>query len=80
LRKKSYSPLYIFFYILFSPFTWQVLTGFVLAFFLAPVVILPEMGAAGQIMLYVMIATIGFAASAKPARGIVRGLKKVILT
>jgi len=77
--QDSRSSLYTFFFILFLPDTWQILMGIILAIFLAPVMTSPEMGIAAKSMLYLMTATIGYAASGIPARGIVRVLKKVIL-
>lgn len=77
--QDSRSHLYTFFFILFLPDTWQILMGIILAIFLTPVMTSPEMGVAAKIMLYLMTATIGYAASGIPAKGIVRILKKVIL-
>lgn len=73
------TPGYIFFFVLFSPDSWQILIGVVCAAFLGPVIASPEMNVWGKIVLYFMIATIGYAASAVPARWFARSLRKVVL-
>jgi hypothetical protein len=79
LQKRPLTFSYIFFYILFLPDSWQVLIGIVVAYIFAPRAITPEAGPFSRIMLYVMIATIGYAASRLPARGMTRIIKKLIL-
>ena len=79
MQKRPLTFSYIFFYILFLPDSWQVLIGIAAAFIFAPLAFTPETGQLGRIMLYVMIATIGYAASRLPARGITRVIKKLIL-
>jgi hypothetical protein len=65
--------------VLFSPDTWQTVIGVVCAALLGPLIVSPEMNLFGQVVLYFMIATIGYAASAVPARWFVQMLKKVVL-
>ncbi len=77
--KRPITPAYVLFYILFLPDTWQVLIGVLVAIFVAPVVLSPEMATSAQVMVYIMLATIGYAASRGPARGITRMIKKWIL-
>ena len=79
MQKRPLTPNYIFFYILFLPDSWQVLIGVIAAWLLAPRAISPQTGLFGSVMLYIMIATIGYAASRLPARGITRLIKKLIL-
>ncbi len=79
LPKRPLTFSYILFYILFLPDSWQILIGVVAAYILAPRTITPEMGLFGRIMLYIMIGTIGYAASRLPARAITRVIKKAIL-
>jgi hypothetical protein len=79
LGKKQLTIRYIIFYILFLPDFWQFLTGLIAAYFLAPVVGFPDTGYGGRTMLFVMIATIGYAVSSLPARWITRILIKWIL-
>jgi hypothetical protein len=77
--KRPLTPGYVLFYILFLPDTWQVLVGVLMAYFLTPAVLSQEMGTPAKVMTYLMIATIGYAASRGPARGFVHMLKKWIL-
>jgi hypothetical protein len=79
LRKRPLTFSYILFFILFLPDFWQVLIGLSVAYFFTPRVVTPETGLLGRIVLYLMIATIGYAASRLPARGITRIIKKLIL-
>ena len=77
--QRPLTPSYIIFLVLFAPDTWRILCGFLLAIFLAPYIVKPDMTLAGRTMLYVMVAAIGWAISGKPARWITDGLKKAIL-
>ncbi|MBI5592211.1 MAG: hypothetical protein HY881_17235 [Deltaproteobacteria bacterium] len=79
MSKRQLTIRYIIFYILFLPDSWQVLTGFIAAYFLTPLVGLPGMGYGGRAMLFIMIATIGYVVSAVPARWATRILIKWIL-
>jgi len=79
LNKKQLTVRYIIFYILFLPDSWQVLTGLIAAYFLAPFVGLPDTGSGARAMLFIMIAAIGYTASRAPARWITRILTKWIL-
>ena len=77
--KRPITPGYVLFYILFLPDTWQVLIGVLVAIFVAPTVLSPEMSTSANVMVYLMLATIGYAASRGPARGFTRMIKKWIL-
>lgn len=77
--KRPITPGYVLFYILFLPDTWQILIGVVTAIFLTPAVLPPEMATSAKVMVYIMVATIGYAASRGPARGLTRMIKKWIL-
>ena len=79
MAKRKITPAYLFFYLLFLPDTWQVLMGVVLAIFLVPAIVKPDMGAGAVAMLYVMCATIGYALTAKPGKWISNWLKRQIL-
>jgi len=79
LSKRQLTIRYIIFYILFLPDSWQVLTGLIAAYFLTPLVGLPDTEYGGRAMLFIMITAIGYAASSKPARWITRILVKRIL-
>jgi hypothetical protein len=79
LPNRNITPGYILFFVLFSPDTWRIVMGVGCAAALGPFIALPEMNVWGRIVLYFMIATIGYTASAIPARWIARSLKKVVL-
>jgi len=78
-EKRPITPGYVLFYTLFLPDTWQILIGVLVAYFVTPAVLSPEMGTFAKVMVYIMIATIGYAASRGLARGITRMIKKWIL-
>jgi len=78
-EKRPITPGYVLFYILFLPDTWQILIGVIVAYFVTPLVLSADMATSSQVMVYLMMATIGYAASRAPARGITRMIKKKIL-
>lgn len=78
-KKRPLTPGYVLFYILFLPDTWQVLIGLLVSYLVTPSILSPEMSLSAKIMIYLMLATIGYAASRGPARGITRVIKKWIL-
>ena len=77
--KRPLTPTYVVFYILFSPDAWQVLIGVLLALFFTPHILPPDLSLAGHAMLYIMVAAIGWALSARPANWMTTRLKKIIL-
>jgi len=79
LNKRPITISYIIFYILFLPDTWRILMGIIFSAFLAPLAVTPEMGIRGKILIYIMIATIGYSASGIPGRWISKMFKKLIL-
>jgi hypothetical protein len=79
LQKKPLTFSYILFYTLFLPDTWQILIGITASYILAPLAVTSKTGLFGRVMLYIMIATIGYTVSRLPARGISRIIKKLIL-
>jgi hypothetical protein len=79
LKKRQRTPAYIIFYILFLPDTWQILMGTAAAYFLVPVILPEQMALPSRVVLYLMTATIGYAASGFAARRITSILKKTIL-
>jgi len=70
---------YWIFFLLFSPDFWRILAGLAFAGLLTPRIVPPDLHAGGLVMLYVMMATIGWAVSGVPARWISNGLKKWML-
>ena len=79
MQKSSRSFSYYIFYALFLPDTWQIIIGIAASYLLTPLAISRGGGVFGRVMLYIMIATIGYTASRLPARGISRIIKKLIL-
>lgn len=70
---------YIVFYILFSADSYRVLIGMAAGALFSPPLIQPDQSTPGKIVLFLMIATIGYALSAAPGRGIAAYLRKKIL-
>jgi len=80
LRKRPITPAYVIFYILFSPDTWRILIGIILAGFLvSPITRSQEFGPAGKTMLWVMLVAIGWSISAFPGKKIADFFKRIIL-
>jgi hypothetical protein len=79
LSKRPLTINYIIFYILFSPDTWRILIGIGVAAFLAPNIIQPNQSPSGAVVIYLMIAAIGYAFSARPGRWISDKMKRALL-
>ncbi len=79
MQKRPITLNYVIFYILFLPDTWRIIMGIVLSALLTPHATPVSLGAGGRVMLYIMIATIGYAGTAVPGRWISEMLKKLIL-
>ena len=79
MTRRPVTPSYIVFYILFLPDAWRILIGIIFSAFLSPLAVPPAMGLCGKILIYIMIATIGYSASGIPGRWISNLFKKLIL-
>ncbi|RJQ65896.1 MAG: hypothetical protein C4519_26810 [Desulfobacteraceae bacterium] len=79
MPKRSITPAYIFFFILFWPDTWRIAIGLTAAGLLSPLILTPDLGEFGKGMIFFMLACMGYAAAALPARAISRFLQKWIL-
>ena len=79
MAKRTLTPTYLFFYILFLPDTWQVIIGIAAAYFFVPVILKPDMGTGAIAVLYVMCAAIGYALSAKLGKWVGNTVKRLIL-
>ena len=79
MTDRPRTPTYYVFFILFHPDAWRILFGFVFSMLLTPQVAPPDLATPGRLMLYMMLAAIGWAISGIPARWITRTLKKVLL-
>ncbi len=82
MNNRSGRPItlaYLIFFVLFSIETWRILFGFIISIMLTPRIITTDISIMGRSMLYVMVASIGWAVSEKPAKWISAGFKKIIL-
>lgn len=79
MARRPITPAYIIFYILFLPISWRILAGIAAAVLLTPYVTGTDMDAVGRVVMFVMLAAIGYAASGVPARLITGKLKKWFL-
>jgi len=79
MRNRPLTVRYMIFYGLFLPDTWQVLAGLITAYFLSPFVITSDGGIPRRVMVFVMIAVIGYAAFRMPALWITKKLIQWIL-
>ncbi len=80
MKKRPLTPAYIFFYILFSPDTWRILSAAVLAFLLAPALTATrELNRPAQWVVYAMVAGIGYGLSGLPARKLAAFLRRRVL-
>jgi hypothetical protein len=73
------TPTYYVFFLLFSNDAWRIAMGVVISILATPKLGPPTLSASGQVMLYVMVAAIGWTVTGAPARWITGALKRVIL-
>jgi len=79
-NKRSVTFSYVFFYILFSIDTWRILIGIAASAVLTPQLLeAQKLSARGEVMLYIMMAGIGWAIAAYPAKKIAFTLRKFVL-
>ena len=79
MTKRPKTPTYIVFYLLFSPDAWQVAFGVIAAFAVAPRIMPQAYAPAARILLYVMVAVVGYAASRPLGKGAAKLMKKLVL-
>lgn len=79
MPKRPITPTYIVFYILFLPDSWQILMGILFAAVLNRFAVSPEMASVSKILVFIMLATIGYTVTRIPARWITQKLKTWIL-
>ena len=79
MTQRRITPNYVFFYILFSQDTWRILLGLLVSVFVTPQILTPDMDLAARLVLYAMVAVIGYAAAGIPARLIAGGFRKLVL-
>jgi hypothetical protein len=79
-NKRKITPGYVFFYILFSVDTWRIVMGILISSILTPQLVKNyTLSVSGEVMLYIMIAVIGWAITSYPASKIALFLRKFIL-
>jgi hypothetical protein len=76
---RRITPTYVVFYILFSPDTWRILIGVILSVLVTPHILPSDLSVFGRVLIYLMVAAIGWALSGKPSFWITSVLKKTIL-
>ena len=79
MSKRTLTPTYILFYILFWPDTWRILIGLIAGGLLAPKLMGSDSPPMQTGMIFIMIAAIGYAASAKLGKLISLKLRKLVL-
>lgn len=78
LKTNTNRPLYYFFYLLFSIDTWRILIGCLLAVIFGPMLTAQRHASLpGQVVIWLMLLAVGYAAGHYPARFISRGLRKL---
>lgn len=78
MNKRRITPTYIFFYILFSPDTWRIVIGLIAAALITPRIELPDQPFA-PVVLFFMLAAIGYAVSAAAGRKIALVFRDLVL-
>ena len=80
MKKRKITLPYIVFYILFFPDTYRILIGILAAWFLTPYVVETRpMPREGAFVVWIMIATIGYAMSTRIGNSISEWMKNIIL-
>ncbi|MCU0615202.1 MAG: hypothetical protein MUD09_09020 [Desulfobacterales bacterium] len=80
MKKRKLNLSYIIFYILFLPDTYRILIGLLAAWLLSPYVIETKpMPREGGFVVWLMIATIGYATSTRIGNMISDWMKNIIL-
>jgi hypothetical protein len=80
VKKRKITLSYIIFYILFLPDTYRLFIGLLAAWFFAPYVVESRpMPQEGGFLVWVMIATIGYAMSTRIGNMISDWMKNIIL-
>ncbi|MFP4160282.1 MAG: hypothetical protein ACLFQ9_03075 [Desulfobacterales bacterium] len=79
MARRTVTPAYVIFYILFLPDSWRILIGLAAAAMLDHFFTGSAADAVGRTIIFLMAAAIGYAASAVPGRLIAGMMKKMIL-
>lgn len=79
MSKKPLSFAYVVFYALLWPDTWQMLTGLLAAWLVTPRLVPSDFGIPATLLLYGMLAVIGYVASGIVIRPLLRRLHERML-
>jgi hypothetical protein len=77
-KRERRGPLYLLFYFLFSPDTWRILAGTVLAVILTPRLLPVDRTGMGRYVLFIMIVVVGWAVTGAPARWVTQRLQSLV--
>jgi hypothetical protein len=77
-KRQRRGPLYLLFYLLFSPDTWRVFAGTVLAVIMTPRLLPVDRTGMGRYVLFIMIVVVGWAITGAPARWLTQRLQAII--
>lgn len=77
MKSRTNRVLYYFFYLLFSIDTWRIVIGLITAVVFTPALTKDRnYSVGGEVMLWLMVLTIGYAAAGYPAKYISKGLQR----
>lgn len=76
--RKRRGPIFFFFYLLFSPDTWRILVGTVMAVILTPRLLPIDRTGMGRYVLFIMIVVVGWAVTGAPARWFTQRLQSIV--
>ena len=76
-QRERRGPRYLFFYFLFSPDTWRILVGTIMAVVLTPRLLPVDRTGMGRYVLFIMITVVGWAVTGAPARWFTQRLQSI---
>lgn len=80
MKKRNITVSYIIFYVLFFPDTYRIIIGLLVAWLMTPYVVgTRPMTQAGEFVVWIMVATIGYAISARLGDMISERIKNLVL-
>lgn len=79
MKKRPVTASYVLFFILFWPDTYRILCGIGGSLLLTPIILKNPANTFELVMVHIMLAAIGYAATARPARSIAAFLQKQVV-
>lgn len=76
--KQRLTPAYIVFHILFSPDTWRVAFGTVIAVILTPLILPVDRTGMGRYVIFIMLVVLVWAISTAPAKWVAARLQRLM--